>query len=128
MAEFVQIAAYRDVMLAKLAVSKLESEGISAHILNEHIVTQNWSYSQAVGGVQVMVPRDQAEKAKEILDQDHSEIMEDLDPAIVCEKCGSDDVAIMNNRRRFAISALLLFPVFLWRKKYTCRSCGHSWR
>lgn len=61
----VQIAACRDVVMAGLVKSKLASEGIEAYLLNENLVTIDWTMSQAVGGVQVMVAHDDAERAAE---------------------------------------------------------------
>lgn len=134
----VKIAEFRDVIMADLTRSKLESEGIKAYIFNDKLVSINWVLSQAVGGVRVMVAKDDAERATEILARDDSELLAINEAAaseknelnhVVCEKCGSDNVIRTSSQRRAAaLSILLTIPLLFWRKRYKCRSCGHSWR
>ncbi len=52
---------------------RLEAEGIPAFIADEEVVTMNWLYSTALGGVRLQVWRQDAERAAEILGLDWRE-------------------------------------------------------
>ncbi len=52
---------------AHLAKGKLESEGIQVQIVDEMTVQVHNFYSQAIGGVKLSVPIDEAEEARKIL-------------------------------------------------------------
>lgn len=51
---------------AHLFRSFLESEGISAHVFDEHVPQVHWLYTAAIGGVRVVVNPAEAEKAAEL--------------------------------------------------------------
>jgi hypothetical protein len=68
MDKLITVASTSHTYEAHLIKSKLESEGIPAFIKDEHVVTANWLYSLAVGGVKIQVAQRDVERAKEILD------------------------------------------------------------
>ncbi|MCU4386420.1 DUF2007 domain-containing protein [Acinetobacter haemolyticus] len=41
---------------AQIAKTQLEAAGIPAQIENEHTINMNWLYSNALGGVRLLVP------------------------------------------------------------------------
>jgi len=51
----------------KVASTALEAEGIGAFLLDDKLIAINPLLSNAVGGVKVAVPAEQAERAREIL-------------------------------------------------------------
>lgn len=61
---------------AHIARAKLESEGIPVALADEHTVSMQWFYSNAIGGVKVQVPPSCAQRAIEILAQDDSDLLE----------------------------------------------------
>lgn len=65
--DLVEVASFRDYIGAHVAKSKLESEGIRSFLFNERLVTWNWFYSNALGGVKVMVGDSEANEALSIL-------------------------------------------------------------
>ena len=54
-------------MEATLVKSLLEGSGIEVYLFDENISRLNPFYSSAVGGIQLLVPDDQLEKARETL-------------------------------------------------------------
>ena len=57
--QLVTVAAYPDAIAAHLAVARLVGEGIQSSTADEHIVSADWFYTGAVGGVKVQVhPKD----------------------------------------------------------------------
>lgn len=61
---------------AHIAKANLESAGIQSFIADEHTVNTQWLYSNAIGGVRLMVSEEDFEEATEILSCDFSESLE----------------------------------------------------
>ncbi|MBN1588246.1 MAG: hypothetical protein JW888_01890 [Pirellulales bacterium] len=81
-----QVAAFTNVVEAEWARCRLGFEGIPAWLENAYVVLWFWHYSQAIGGVKVLVAPEQAQQARAILDQKGSAD----DGAITwpCSHCG----------------------------------------
>ena len=71
-------ATFTSVHEAQLAKTVLEAAGIDAVLDNEHLVSMNWTYSNAVGGVKVLVPGDRLEEARSLLESEAMVIDEQL--------------------------------------------------
>lgn len=87
---------------AHIARASLDSVGIESYIADEHTVNTQWLYSNAIGGVRLMVDESDAEDAKQILSSDFSESLgnnvdEEKD---VCTKCGSKDLFAFTKGKR----------------------------
>ncbi len=65
--DLIEVASFRDYIGANVAKSKLESEGIRCFLFNDLLITWNWFYSNAFGGVKVMMGSAEAKKAFSIL-------------------------------------------------------------
>lgn len=135
--QLVVIATYRDPTMAHLAKSNLESAGIPSFIRDEHIVSMQWLFSNAVGGVKLEVPALHAEEALELLkNETPANILNNLETNETeqtvedqCPKCGSNDISSINLRRTSgAISLLTGLPIIFWGKKFQCNSCKHKWK
>lgn len=130
----VTVARFRDPQIAHVARGVLESSGIHAVVLDEHMVQANWVLSQAIDGVKVAVLEEDLSEAREALADDFSEAMIDTvtpittEPEDCCPHCGSTDIA-QNNYSPLSLipSILLQLPVFFRRKKWACRACKATW-
>jgi hypothetical protein len=128
------VATFRDLPLAELAKSKLESEGVYCFLANKNHVAMNWLYSFALGGVKVQVKKDDFELAQKILGEDHSTLISEIEndfPPLekneFCNKCGSSDLEMIQfHRKAGAFSLLFGFPFVFFRKRYKCRDCGNK--
>ncbi|MGY7478107.1 DUF2007 domain-containing protein, partial [Klebsiella pneumoniae] len=58
---------------AQIAKTQLESFGITAYIANEHTIKLDWFYSNALGGVRLLVPENYVDEAKLFLEKDFSD-------------------------------------------------------
>ena len=76
----VTIAQYAFPHLARIALARLETEGIVAELENEHTVNADWLLAQAVGGIRLKVPAEQIDRARAVLNQDYSAIIDAADP------------------------------------------------
>lgn len=66
-AEFVIVATFSQPVDAYIARSRLESDGIECRVEDDHIVSIQWFYSNAVGGVKLLASEADAQRAKDIL-------------------------------------------------------------
>lgn len=64
---FTTVAHYHDPIEAHIARGLLASQGIDAHLGDEHLVMANWEWRLAVGGVKLRVPSEQVQHARNIL-------------------------------------------------------------
>ena len=131
----VAVAACARPVEAHLIRCRLEAEGVDAFVADEHIVSMQWLYSAAVGGVKVQVHAGDADRARAILDasrvqgSDSARFVTDDLRAPRCPDCGSLDVQQHFSRRvTFASSLLLGFPLPWPLRRSRCRSCGAHWR
>jgi len=132
----VTLATFSKPTDAYLALGKLQADGIDAVVFDDNVVSVNWLYSNAVGGVKLKVREPEVQRAMEILSEDLSAIAEidetapPVQPAVQCPRCSSSAVSPENfSRRAIFLSWLLLgFPLPLFRRRWACASCGHRWK
>lgn len=124
----ITIAAYSFPHEAHLAVSRLGAAGISAYIADEHTITMQWLYSNALGGVKVQVAAEFVEQAQAILQEDLSYLLEEEfgKEELSCPKCGSADLQPYTRGKKPALLVFLLlgFPLFFHEHGYQCQTCG----
>jgi hypothetical protein len=126
--QLVTVAAFPDAIAAHLAVARLVAEGIRSSTADEHIISADWFYTGAVGGVKVLVHPEDLDRAREILRERRAPVA-DPDESGRCPRCGSDAVglAIFTSRVAFLVLAVLSIPL-PWSVEHGCRDCGHRWR
>jgi DNA-directed RNA polymerase subunit M/transcription elongation factor TFIIS len=134
-AEWVAVASFSQPVEAHLARTKLESEGIPCVVGDEHLVRVDWFLSNAVGGVKVMVPRSEAEHARDVLRPRPRLVVvaergAPSDGEMICPRCRCDDVYYRRYSRRVAgVFMLLLGFLIPWRdSRWTCTRCGYEWK
>lgn len=124
----VTIATYSFPHEAHLAISRLDAVGIPAYIADEHTITMQWLYSNALGGVKVQVAAEFVDKAKDVLQEDLSYLLEEKfgKDELICPKCGSADLVPYTKGKKpaFIVFLLLGFPLFFNKQGYKCQSCG----
>jgi ribosomal protein S27E len=112
--EAVTLRQFRDLPDALLAKGSLESAGIQAYLVDDNMIRMDWFISNLLGGIKLKVSPEDAEAAREILNQP---IPEMLDVEGVgnfeqpkCPQCQSLDVTYVEYARR-----------------WICNSCGSAW-
>lgn len=113
---------------AQIAKANLESAGIPAYVADENTINMQWLYSDALGGVRVMVAERDLDQARELLNEDFTaslsaEVQVD-EPR--CRFCGSNQLEPYTEGKRPAFLAFLLidFPLFKFKHGYKCKNCG----
>lgn len=130
------IANFSQLIEANLAKTRLESAGIECFLTNEHIVSMNWFWSNAVGGVGVQVREADVDSAIEALQGDPASADSEGarardDPGeIRCPKCRSKNVYDEKWPLSFVVASLLLLglPLLFFKRKRECLECRHQFR
>lgn len=136
--ELFVVRAYSQAHEAHLACSALQAAGIHATLIDEHIVNANWLYSNAVGGVKLLVRTEDAAAAEAVLgaaaEVDASASAEGgaTEPAgdDACPRCGSAGIGPTVFGRRAAVLSWLVagFPFVPVLRRWRCRACGYRFK
>ncbi len=128
--DWVVVDNFIDVIHADIVRGRLEAEGIPAILGNRHLVTAEWLYSQAMGGVQIMVPREQVDEAREIISLIDSGSFASLDEELrqedLCSVCGTALVRKTSLSWKLAmfIGHFLFLPLPFDKNKFYCPQCS----
>nr|WP_067061152.1 DUF2007 domain-containing protein [Mucilaginibacter sp. L294] len=134
--KIITLEQYYDPMLAHIIRTRLEDNGISCFIADDNIISANPIYSNAVGGIKLKIFERDLERCREILaqegdlhEQDHHEIDEETNTAVVCPYCGSTNVrygAATERKSHWFVALLFVlisaFPLYA-RKAWHCFNC-----
>ena len=132
----VSIRQFRDLPEALLAKGSLESAGIRSVLGDDNLVRMDWFYSNAIGGIKLLVDSEDAAEAEQVLSQP---IPEHFDvPAVGeyeqprCPNCDSLDITFREldpaTFLSLGISWLGLgVPIPIHRRAWHCRACDVEW-
>ncbi|QNH51677.1 DUF2007 domain-containing protein [Acinetobacter venetianus] len=116
---------------AQIAKTQLEAMAIPARIENEHTINMDWLYSNALGGVRLLVPQEHLSVAQSILAQDFSQDVDQIlgSEQISCPRCGSTEVEPYTQGKKPAYLVFLLigFPLFFYKNGMKCKKCQYFW-
>lgn len=112
---------------ANIVRGLLLDHDIECFLKDENIVGLNPLYSNATGGIKLMLKEEDLEKASQIIEQ----TTENYKNEFKCPKCGSLEVNFITNKKNstnwfsIALSFITLtYPIYL-EKKYECTNCGN---
>lgn len=134
--EILPIRAYNDVGEAYIVKNRLEAEGITCYIRDEHTLTVNPLYNSALGGIKLCVQESDVETALKILvELESTPLTDDAGNTITCPKCGSDHIigdykSMRDPRSILAILIaffLAIFPFFV-KSVRKCKDCGAEFK
>lgn len=133
--ELVTIATFDNSVDAYLNKSKLEANGIQTFIEDEFIVTMDWFYSNAIGGIKLKVKEKEADTAKRIISSEPKDIFlaqetgNDDWKATQCPNCKSYSVKYEKYSRRFALLAMFIcgLPLLYTNEIWSCFACKAKW-
>ena len=114
-----------NIAQADLLASALQGHGFDVRVLDSATVQNNWLFGNALGGIRIQVPDDQAEEARAILNGMDFQ----ADPKTLSPNCSSADIHIQKISRRWAFLSILClgFPLLFISNKMHCRNCGKDW-
>lgn len=125
---FIPLRAYDNYITANLVMQRLESENIQCYLQDENSVTIGPMFSNAIGGIKLMVHQEHLPRAQELLEAFEKEYRE----AAKCPKCGADNLQMITQTKD---SANWLTAMVTWlfsnyavsvKKVYKCFKCGYE--
>lgn len=124
---FKLVQSYDNYINANMQLQQLEAHGIKAYLQNENTVTIAPQFSNAVGGIKLMVNELQWKEAVAVLESLENEYRR----SIACPKCGEKTIERelkMSNPTNW-ITALFTWIISGYgvatEHQYRCSSCGH---
>ena len=127
----VTIRKFRDLPEALLAKGSLDSAGIECALADDNMIRMDWFYSNAIGGVKLLVNAGDAAEAEQLLSQpipDHLDVTDVGDfEQPRCPKCGSLDVSFRKSQPAAYLSMALNVPLPLRERAWHCHSCNVEW-
>ena len=126
-AGWVTVDRYYHPTEAHIAAGRLESEGIPVFLLGINHASANFWLANALGGIQLQVPADFVDAAREALGETNDVAIESEER---CPQCGSSEVGAVSNSWKIAFLAVHLFSLPMpWRKDVRhCSACGAEWQ
>ena len=136
-AGIVTIRQFRDLPEALLAKGSLESAGIRCVLSDDNMVRMDWFYSNAIGGIKLLVDSEDAAEAEQVLNQpipehfDVPDVGEYEQPR--CPNCDSLDITFRELDPAAFLSLGISWlglgvPIPIHRRAWRCRACdGCSW-
>jgi hypothetical protein len=130
---------------ADLARTRLESVGIDAWVLDDHQVRMQWHMGAALGGVKLAVDPDDAPRARVVLAEDRSHLLDDIPEQALpahaderCPRCASPSGTAVRTHVQASplrwLQSILFFGFFdilvarrRTRSDWQCGSCDHRW-
>jgi len=112
------VATYSTPAEAHVALTRLEGSGLHAAIRDEYTVTFNWLLSNAIGGVKLEVPDEEAAAAREILALPPQE-----EGILRCPHCGSSDTQVQELSAFGALCLVLKLPFPIRHVVVVCHAC-----
>lgn len=130
--KMVAVATAAQPMDATTIQVELGSCGIDSELDGEFTVAANPLLSNAIGGIKILVPFNDAERAKSILTANsQAKVEEEAIRAKTCPKCENENgkpVRRPNWAGILAVITLGAFSVFYPWPKYRCPDCNHKWK
>lgn len=105
---------------AHLVKSKLESEGIRTMLMDEKTIDSDPLLSQAIGGVKLLVHKEDLEEAMQIYNAVRTYEKDEEGNDMHCPSCGSHQILVAPLRRRNIF--FMLFP-FFEKRRHICNAC-----
>jgi Putative prokaryotic signal transducing protein len=119
------LRSFPNALDAHLAKAQLAAEGIEALLHDEHTVALNWLYSDAIGGIKLLVLAEHVAAARACLNETGNEPNNgEADPEMICNHCGGELGPLVKHQSIFALTWLLKgFPLWPIHFSRNCTDC-----
>ena len=110
---FELVGVYQYSSEAIIFKGKLESEGIEVYMKDSYTIEANPLYSNAVGGVKLLVVKKDYAKAMEIISQVSKYSLDDESQLMKCPSCGADQINMVTSIKDFKSLFIYIFSLLL---------------
>ena len=120
------VGRYSTTDQAHLAKMKLGAGGVDGYLFDEYMIQMDWLYSDAIGGVRLVVRDEDAAPALEIL---REPAIEEGVTLPSCPVCSSDKTRPDELPRKLAFLSILFLgaPLICIGRQNRCGDCNISW-
>ncbi|MGN6165351.1 MAG: putative signal transducing protein [Flavisolibacter sp.] len=127
--DFTMLQTLTDYIDAHILLGRLQEEGINCWLKDENIVTMNPLWTNATGGIKLMVAKDQLGQAQNLLFQFNREKRSNF----TCPYCNSGNIELVSSNKEPAnwlsvLAGFLLFNYAMPVKKWHCFNCGEEFK
>ena len=125
--DFITVRTFQNYFSAHILLTRMRDSGIKCFLKDEFTVTVDPILSNAVGGIKLVVRKEDEEEANLLL--------HDLDEAYrqsaICPKCGSKTIELVPKKTTANIATAILTWLFgsyaiSVQNVYQCSSCGYE--
>ncbi len=125
--DLVTIRTFQNYFSAHILLTRLRSLGIECYLKDEFTVTIDPILSNAVGGIKLIVKKENEEEACEILRKFDLEFMK----SAVCPKCGNHTIELVPKKTATNMATAILSWLFgsyavSAENVYQCSSCKYE--
>jgi len=125
--EFVTVRTFTNYFSANILLSKLQDGCVQCFLKDEFTVTVDPILANAVGGIKLMVKKNDEAEVFQIL----KHFDEDYRRNAVCPKCGSNNIELVPKRNSANMMAAILSWLFSSyavsaENIYQCSACGYE--
>ena len=119
------IRRFDNYISANILLSRMIGRGFDAHLFDENTVTTMPIWTSVVGGIKLVVPKEQEEDALNYLKEIDAEYLSQLQ----CPKCGNNEIVLIpkdNTSNKLGALLSWIFSSFAVSAEnvYHCRKCG----
>ena len=123
--EFILLQSFTNYIDAHILAGRLEEAGIHCWLKDENSVTTIPIWTNALGGIKLLVAQDQLEEARHLV----AEFLEEKKSSLKCPKCGSSEIEFISTPRNagnwfsslfFFLLGNLALPL---KKTWHCFTC-----
>lgn len=125
--ELVTVKSFDNYFTANIFLTRLQSDGIECWLKDENTVTIDPILSNAIGGIKIVVKKEQEDKVTKLLRAYHIEYM----LSATCPKCGSNSFSqITKPKASNYLTAIItwMFSSYAIAAEYVyqCGNCGYE--
>lgn len=128
--EFIILNSYNNYIEAHIAKGVLEEQGIRCWLKDENTITIDPILTNAVGGIKIMIAKEDEQKAVGNLNK----LRNEQKLTVICPACGSNNIELVSTPRKTynwisAISTFFLgsFAIVIEKVNH-CFDCKHEFR
>ncbi|MDQ6844615.1 MAG: DUF2007 domain-containing protein [Bacteroidota bacterium] len=123
--ELIVLRTFNNYFSANILLTKLRDAGIQCYLKDEHTVTMDPLLTNAVGGIKLVIKKEDAEEVFHIMQH----FDEEYRRSAICPKCGSHDIDLVPKRS----TANMITAILSWlfsdyavsaENVYQCGKCG----
>jgi DNA-directed RNA polymerase subunit RPC12/RpoP len=126
--DIVVLNSYPNYVEAHIAKGVVEEQGIRCWLKDENTVTIDPILTNAIGGIKLLVLKEEAQQAWEILQA----LKKEKQATVACANCGSHNLEFVSTPRKASnwFTAIATFFISDYAvaldKVYHCFDCGHE--